>query len=155
VKPAAIEEIRAVLDDPAAAEDAFSCVAELIRSARDYTWVGIFRVNAGGIAIVSWSGPDEPAYPQFPVRQGLCEEAVRSADTVLADDVTKDPRYLTTFSTTQSEIVVPVLDQETQAVLGLIDVESERANALSEEDSVFLGECATVLGQYWRLRAER
>ena len=80
---------------------------------------------------------------------------MRSADTVLADDVTKDPRYLTTFSTTQSEIVVPVLDQETQAVLGLIDVESERANAFTEEDSVFLGECATVLGQYWRLRAER
>src|SRR5205823_5836434 len=100
--------------------------------------------------IVSWSGPGEPAHPQFPVSQGLCGEAVRSAETVLADDVTKDPRYLTTFSTTQSEIVVPVLSQETQTVFGLIDVESERVNAFTEEDSVFLGACAAVLGQYWR-----
>ncbi len=63
MKPAAIEEIRAVLTDPAAA-DAFSRVAELIRGARDYRWVGIYRVNAGGIAIVSWSGPGEPAHYQ-------------------------------------------------------------------------------------------
>ena len=146
---AAIEEIRAVLADPVA-ENAFSRVAELIRSARDYSSVGIYRVNAGGIAIMSWSGPGEPANPQFPASHGLGGEAVRSAETVLADDVTKDPRYLTTFSTTQSEIVVPVLHQETQAVLGLIDVESERVNAFTEEDSVFLGECATLLGQYWR-----
>ena len=64
MKPAAIEEIRAVLADPAAAEDAFSRVADPIRGARDYTWVGIYRVNAGGTAIVSWSGPGEPAHYQ-------------------------------------------------------------------------------------------
>ncbi len=63
MKPAAIEEIRAVLADPAA-EDTFSRVADPIRGARDYTWVGIYRVNAGGIAIVSWSGPGEPAHYQ-------------------------------------------------------------------------------------------
>ena len=50
MKPAAIEEIRAVLADPAAA-DAFSRVAELIRGALDHRCVGIYRVNAGGIAI--------------------------------------------------------------------------------------------------------
>ena len=62
MKPAAIEEIRAVLADPA--EDAFSRVADPIRGARDYRWVGIYRVNAGGIAIVSWSRPGEPAHYQ-------------------------------------------------------------------------------------------
>jgi len=43
--------------------------------------------------------------------------------------VRNDPRYLTAFGNTLSEIIIPVLDEKNGAVVGTIDVESERANA--------------------------
>src|SRR6266567_5670862 len=40
-----------------------------------------------------------------------------------------DPRYLTAFGNTLSEIIIPVLDEKSSVVVGTIDVESEQANA--------------------------
>ena len=37
----------------------------------------------------------------------------------------EDPRYLTAFGSTQSEIIVPVVDSAKRKVVGTIDVESE------------------------------
>ena len=51
-------------------------------------------------------------------------------------DVHKDPRYLPTFGSTQSEIVVPVIT-ESEKVVGLIDVESEKLNAFTRSGSGF------------------
>lgn len=59
--------------------------------------------------------------------------AVISSGQSVVADVTQDPRYLTTFGSTRSEMVVPIQDS-TGAVIGLIDVESELVNAFSERD---------------------
>lgn len=64
---------------------------------------------------------------------------------MVVGDVVKDPRYLTTLASTQSEIVVPIVHPATRTALGVIDVESERLNAFSDEDRQFLEECAAVL----------
>ena len=51
-------------------------------------------------------------------------------------DVHKDPRYLPTFGSTQSEIVVPIMDEHGQ-VVGMIDVESEKLNAFTKKIAIF------------------
>ena len=56
--------------------------------------------------------------------------------------MTADPRYLTTFGSTRSEIVVPVV---TDGVRGLIDVESERPHAFGDADRAFLERCASAV----------
>jgi L-methionine (R)-S-oxide reductase len=63
--------------------------------------------------------------------------------------VTSDPRYLTTFGSTRSEIVVPILHPVTGVTLSLIDVESERVNAFTDDDRAFLEECASVLANLY------
>ena len=60
-----------------------------------------------------------------------------------------DPRYLTAFGITLSEIITPVLDEKTGAVVGTIDVESEQANAFSLEDQKLLEACARVARLIW------
>ena len=71
--------------------------------------------------------------------------AVASGKTVVVGDVSKDPRYLTAFGSTCSEIIVPVLDPTGWKVVGTIDVESNRADAFSEEDRAALERCAAVV----------
>jgi L-methionine (R)-S-oxide reductase len=140
-----LAEIRSALEGPGELADKAGRVADLIRSVCGYRWVGIYKVSRDEIAVLAWSGPNGPAVPRFPVNQGLCGAAVRSRAAVIVSDVTKDLRYLTTLDSTRSEIVVPVLNPATKAVLGVLDVESERLNAFTEEDRGFLEKCASAL----------
>jgi GAF domain-containing protein len=72
---------------------------------------------------------------------------------VVVGDVTKDPRYLTTFGSTRSEIVVPVCDPEGR-VTGLVDVESESLDAFGEGDRQALEGCARILAPLFDLSAD-
>jgi L-methionine (R)-S-oxide reductase len=122
-------------------------IAALIRAAGGYRWVGLYDVLPDEIAVIAWDGPSAPTYPRFPRSQGLCGAAVASRQTVVVGDVRSDPRYLTTHSTTQSEIVVPVMDAAD--VIGLIDVESAEPDAFGAHDRERLERWATRLAPLW------
>ena len=124
-------------------EDRAKRAAAAIRRYGGYRWAGIYDVGADEIGVVGWDGPAPPAHPRFPLTQGLCGAAVAAGEPVIAGDVTADPRYLTTHKTTRSEIVIPVFD--TDAVVGLIDVESERPHAFGDDDRELLESCAAAI----------
>jgi L-methionine (R)-S-oxide reductase len=116
-------------------------VAELIRGERNYRWVGVYDVGPEMVSIIAFSGPSAPAYPQFPITKGLTGGAIREKKTVVVGDVRIDSRYLTAFGNTLSEIIIPVLDDKTGAVIGTIDVESNRANAFTPQGQTMLEKC--------------
>jgi L-methionine (R)-S-oxide reductase len=120
-------------------------IAETIRSAGGYRWVGIYEVSDEEIAVIGWSGPGEPAYLRFPITQGLSGAAVSSGETIVVGDVITDPRYLTAFGSTRSEIIVPVKEPATRKVVGTIDVESEHKNAFTDADRATLERCAAAI----------
>ena len=138
-------QIAAALDTTELREVRARRAAELVRAARNYRWVGIYDVGDERIEILGHTGPDAPAYPSFDATQGLSGEAVRRRTTVVSNDVSKDARYLTTFSSTGSEAIVPVLGAETGIVIGTLDVESERTGAFGPDDEAFLEACALAL----------
>jgi putative methionine-R-sulfoxide reductase with GAF domain len=117
-------------------------ITECIRQAGRYRWVGLYEADHQEIAVIAWSGPNAPAYPRFPVTQGLSGDAVRLGTTIVVGSVKEDPRYLTTFENTCSEIVVPIKDARTGQVVGTVDVESERQNAFEAQDRLLLEACA-------------
>jgi putative methionine-R-sulfoxide reductase with GAF domain len=105
--------------------------AEIIRRARDYDWVGIYDVGDTEIDLIGHTGVQAPAFIRFPVTQGLSGEAVRTR--------------ATTFSSTRSEAIVPILGAETGIVIGTLDVENDRTGAFGEDDRAFLEACAQAL----------
>jgi L-methionine (R)-S-oxide reductase len=122
-------------------------VAAAIRRFGGYRWVGIYDVGDDEIAVVAWDGAVAPAHPRFPRSEGLCGAAVAAAEAVIVGDVSADPRYLTTHTTTRSEIVIPVFAGG--LVVGLIDVDSEHRWAFGERDQRLLERCAAVIGSLW------
>jgi putative methionine-R-sulfoxide reductase with GAF domain len=126
-------------------------LAELIQKLGEYRWVGIYDVGPETVSIVGWSGPSAPAYPSFPATKGLTGSAIESKKTVIVGDVRNDPRYLTAFDSTLSEIVVPVLHPDGGRVVGTVDVESERANAFSARDREMIEQCAQAALPLWLL----
>lgn len=123
--------------------------ADLIRQAGRYRWVGLYDVTDTEVAAIAWTGEIAPAFPRFPRTQGLNGAAISAGDVVISQDVTRDPRYLTAFATTGSEAIIPVVTTHGR-VVGTIDVESDRLNAFSAEDEVFLRDCAVALAPLWR-----
>ena len=121
-------------------------MAEMIRTACDYRFVGIYKIIRGEFVIVAKTGQCPPAYPRFPTTQGLAGAALESKKSIMVADVHKDPRYLPTFGSTQSEIVVPVIT-EAGKVVGLIDVESEKLDAFTENDRDFLEHAAYLIAR--------
>ena len=141
--------IAAVLREGVARTEKARKIADFIRNLRGYRWVGVYDVGPELVSIIAFSGPGAPAYPQFPITQGLTAAAIRGKGTIVVGDVQDDPRYLTAFGSTRSEIIIPVLDEKTSAVVGTIDVESEQANAFSEEDQSTLEDCARAARPLW------
>jgi L-methionine (R)-S-oxide reductase len=127
-------------------------LAELIRKLGDYRWVGVYDVGADNVSIIAWSGPGAPEYPTFPVTKGLTGAAIQQKKAVVVGDVRNDPRYLTAFGSTLSEIIVPVLAPGEDRVIGTIDVESEQANAFGPRDQQMIEECARAALPLWLLR---
>jgi L-methionine (R)-S-oxide reductase len=124
-------------------------VAEKIRVAKNYKWVGIYDVKDSEITIISCSGRGEPAFTSFPKEKGLNGRAVTKGQTVIVNDTDKDEDYLLTFTNTKSEIIVPVFSPDGQTITGTIDAEGEVKNAFSKGDAKFLEDCAVAIRSLW------
>ena len=124
-------------------------IAEKIRDAKGYSWVGLYDVTPKDIHLISYAGRSEPTFTSFPNDKGLNGRANLEKRTVIVNDIDRDEDYLLTFSDTQSEIVVPIFGTDGKIVKGTIDVESEQENAFSKEDAAFLEECAIAIQTLW------
>jgi L-methionine (R)-S-oxide reductase len=124
-------------------------IAEAIRNFGSYRWVGLYDVGETEVSIIAYSGPGAPAYLTFPIGKGLTGSAIKEKKTVVVGDVTKDPRYLTAFGSTKSEIIIPILDSRRGIVVGTVDVESERTNAFSDTDRKALEDCVIAASSLW------
>jgi L-methionine (R)-S-oxide reductase len=144
--------LKQILADHAHRHACLAKVAGLIKESGNYRWVGLYDVDhvAGFVTNIVWSGPGAPEFPTFPITRGLTGSAISGRTTVNVGNVAADPRYLTAFETTKSEIIVPIFGAASQAVVGTIDVESELHNAFDAKAQSLLEDCAELLRPLWQ-----
>jgi putative methionine-R-sulfoxide reductase with GAF domain len=142
------DDLRQSLDGTDTRQTKAQRAAAVICRAGGYRWVGLYDVGQTDIAVIAWHGPSAPTHPQFSRSHGLNGAAVASGSPVVVQDISMDPRYLTTIGGTQAEMIIPVKAND-ERVVGTIDVESECVNAFTESDIALLMKCAEVLGQLW------
>jgi putative methionine-R-sulfoxide reductase with GAF domain len=137
---AALAEIVSRATDRAAT---LKSVADFLKTGGGYRWVGLYDVDHAAQVVrnVAWSGQGAPEYPVFPLTQGLTGAVIAGRETLNVGDVSADPRYLTAFGTTRSEMIVPVLDETGRRVAGTIE-RTVGNRALCPRDSAPLGACA-------------
>lgn len=141
--------LQQLLQEPYGRTTRVKHVADWIAAERHYRWVGLYEVTSTDIGLIACTGTMPPAFPRFPLAKGLCGAAVSFRSIVNVGNVQEDPRWLTTFGTTRTEIIVPVISTEGR-VLGLIDVESDLVNAFSKDDEHLLDSCASLLVPLFR-----
>jgi len=120
-------------------------VRELRRLVPHFNWVGIYMRQGDELVLAAWDGPEATEHVRIPVGQGICGLAARTGETVVVGDVNADPRYLACFPQTRSEMVVPIYARD--HVIGEIDIDSDMADAFTDDDRDLLEKVAAMLGR--------
>lgn len=113
-----------------------------------YNWVGFYLVdpaNSGILLVGPYVGSFSPN-ARIPLDTGLCGLAARTGQTVVVDDVTKDPQYLAGSSMVISEIVVPI--SVAGKLAGELDIESYFPSTFSKQEQDFVEACAKIVSMY-------
>ncbi|HUF05867.1 MAG TPA: GAF domain-containing protein [Candidatus Binatia bacterium] len=140
----ALNELRtAVAEAPQPGGGAQRVVALLHDRFPHYDWVGIYWVEGTDLVLGPWVGPEATEHTRIPIGTGVCGAAAASGRTEIVPDVDADPRYLSCFASTRSEIVVPIFDGG--QVVGEIDVDGSDLDAFDEMDARFLEEVAALV----------
>jgi len=108
-----------------------------------YSWIGIYLVENNDLILGPWKGLHATEHTHIPIGQGICGSAAKSGNTEIVPDVNADNRYLSCFVSTKSEIVVPIKKDET--IVGEIDIDSDKKDAFTKEDALFLERVADML----------
>lgn len=126
--------------------------ASLIHEKFGYPHVSLFTVHPNRRLIMyqAGSGKRSKKLEGFAISldnaQGIMPWAARNAQTVLANDVSKDKRYVPSPlppKNTKSELCVPLVFND--EVIGLLDIQSDKLNAFTEDDRVMFEAVADTM----------
>lgn len=143
---AVLQTIFAILDDEDDWVAAMATVACELHHAFDYfDWTGFYRVVAPRLLVVGpYQGPHGCLRIDFD--RGVCGAAARTQTTQLVADVNAFPGHIACSSTTQSEVVVPVVTPD-GVLLAVLDVDSNSPAAFDEVDVGALERLCAELGR--------
>ena len=146
---ALLSEIRRAASSAPSLESLQQTVVEILsRDLAHYSWTGFYMLDSNDpdtLILGPFVGDPTP-HVRIPVTQGICGAAVASGETVIVDDVSSDPRYLSCSINTKSEIVVPIYAHG--KIIGEIDIDSHDPAAFTGQDKSLLEEVARIMGMY-------
>ncbi|MFJ7665623.1 GAF domain-containing protein [Lysinibacillus sp. NPDC097195] len=97
-------------------------------------WVGFYLLQQDELVLGPFQGL--PACVRIPVGRGVCGTAVSQKETLVVKDVHAFPGHIACDAASQSEIVIPLVQQN--QVIGVLDIDSPMKDRFSAEDQVGL-----------------
>ena len=129
-------------DDWVAAMATVAC--ELHNAFDHYHWTGFYRTTSPGmLKIGPYQGGHGCLY--IPFDKGICGAAARTGKTQDVPNVHERVEHIACSSTTNSEIVVPVINSNGE-VVAVLDVDSDDFSAFSEQDIALVERVCEWLG---------
>ena len=114
-----------------------------------YNWVGFYLLDKHDpnmLVLGPFAGSFTPL-ESISLGDGLCGSAAAAGRTVIVNDVSRDPRYLSASDIVKSELVAPVFAYK--KLIGEIDVESYFTETFQEDDQEFVEACAEIVGRHF------
>jgi GAF domain-containing protein len=106
-------------------------VALLHHKMPHYFWTGFYRLVDGELTVGPYQGP--VACQVLTAHAGVCWAGIDRGEPVVVPDVHAFPGHIACDSRSRSEIVIPLRDAA-GAVVGVLDVDSERPAAFDDAD---------------------
>jgi len=121
-----------------------NCAALIFNSVPRLNWAGFYLLKGGELVLGPFQG--QPACVRIALGRGVCGTAAKSHSTLRVADVTKFPGHIACDSASRSEIVVPLLTEDSH-LIGVLDVDSPELDRFDAEDEAGLSLLATIIAR--------
>ena len=114
--------------------------ALIYHSLPDLNWAGFYFAKDGELVLGPFQG--QPACVRIRIGQGVCGAGAARRETVIVPNVHEFPGHIACDSASQSEIVVPLMKDET--LFGVLDLDSPSFGRFDEQDAVGLANLVRI-----------
>ena len=115
-------------------------MAAALKEQFGWLWVGFYIVKDDELVLGPFQGP--VACTRIKKGRGVCGTAWANAATLIVEDVEKFPGHIACSSLSKSEIVVPIVKNNT--VVAILDADSESLNNFDDTDKEYLEKLLTA-----------
>lgn len=102
----------------------------------DWLWIGFYLVKQNELVLGPFQGP--VACTRIQKGRGVCGKAWEQMKTIIVQDVNSFPGHITCSSLSKSEIVLPLVRNNT--VVAVLDIDHSQYAAFDTTDELFLTE---------------
>ena len=131
---ALLPQIAALIDGEPDLVANLANISAALKEQFKWFWVGFYLVKGDELVLGPFQGP--VACTRIAKGRGVCGAAWQEAKTLIVPDVDAFPGHIACSSLSRSEIVVPLIYNNT--VVGVLDVDSEHLEQFDETDARFL-----------------
>jgi GAF domain-containing protein len=121
-----------------------NCAALIFHSVPRLNWVGFYLLKGGELVLGPFQG--QPACVRIALGRGVCGTSAESRSTLRVSDVTKFPGHIACDSASRSEIVLPLLTEDSE-LIGVLDVDSPELDRFDAADEAGLSAIAEIIAR--------
>ena len=121
-----------------------NCAALVFNAVPRLNWAGFYLLKGGELVLGPFQG--QPACVRIALGRGVCGTAAESHSTLRVADVTKFPGHIACDSASRSEIVMPLLTEDSQ-LIGVLDLDSPELDRFDAEDEAGLSGLAKIIAR--------
>ena len=120
--------------------NAANCAAAIWQHVPDLNWAGFYLLRGQELVLGPFQG--RPACVRIALGRGVCGAAATARQTVIVPDVHAFPGHIACDAASRSEIVVPLLRDDT--LLGVLDLDSPQPDRFHVADQDGLEQAARL-----------
>lgn len=125
-----LSDVNAYCESTNAIGSLANIAAVIFNTVPDLNWVGFYFDDGSKLRLGPFQG--KPACTEIGYRRGVCGAAFSQNKTMLVNDVHNYPDHIVCDSASRSEIVVPLINDN--SVVGVLDIDSPTKDRFSEDD---------------------
>jgi L-methionine (R)-S-oxide reductase len=142
-----IKQLTSLLEGETNSIANFSNASALLNQFLDrINWVGFYLMEEGELVLGPFQGL--PACVRIPIGRGVCGTAAAQLETIRVEDVHQFPGHIACDAASQSEIVIPMIDNG--KLIGVLDIDSPEKNRFDELDQRKLEEFVSALMKVYK-----
>ena len=115
--------------------------ALLFHELPDLNWAGFYLLKNDELILGPFQG--KVACVHIPLGKGVCGTSARNRCTLLVDNVHTFPTHIACDGASNSEIVIPIIKENT--LLGVLDIDSYSPSRFTQEDEDMLNQFSNIL----------
>lgn len=116
-------------------------VCAALKEQFNFFWVGFYMVKGDELVLGPFQGP--VACTRIKMGKGVCGSSWAQKQTLIVPDVEEFPGHIACSAASRSEIVIPIVRNET--VIGVLDVDSAELNSFDDTDADYLAQIIELI----------